>query len=77
MCTNLPHDFVVLQHAPGDVDTVIVPIRPWHMLVDICVDSRHSAAGLEAQRKAGRGRVMCFRGNLESPTTTESQPCTK
>lgn len=56
--TDLAHYLIVLQHAPSDVHTVIVPVGPWHLLVDICVDSRHFAAGLlgKAQRKTVRDR---------------------
>lgn len=39
--TNLAHNFVVLQNAPGDVDAVIVPVGPRHGLVDICIDATH------------------------------------
>ena len=39
--TDLANDLIVLKHAPGDVDAVIVPIGPWHVLVDIGVDARH------------------------------------
>lgn len=39
--TYLSDDFVILQHAPGDVDAVIVPIGPGHVLIDISVDASH------------------------------------
>lgn len=39
--TYLANNFVILQHAPGNVDTVIVPIGPRHMLVDIGINARH------------------------------------
>ena len=39
--TYLTHHLVVLQHSPGDVYAVIVPICSWHLLVDVGVDSRH------------------------------------
>ena len=56
--TNLAHNFIVLQDAPRNVHAVIVPVRPWHLLVDICIYTRHFAAGLlgKAQRKADRSR---------------------
>lgn len=54
--TYLAHDLVVVEHAPGYVDAVVVPVRPRHLLVDVGVDARHwedSAAALEA------GPVVC------------------
>ena len=39
--TNLPHHLVILQHTPADVHTVIIPVCPRHLLVDIRIDSRH------------------------------------
>ena len=65
--TDFAYDLIVLQHAPSDIHAVVVPVRAWHLLVDICVDARHFAAGLlgKAQRKTGRdrciGRVCAFR----------------
>lgn len=43
--TNFAHDLVVLQHAPGDVDAVVVPVRTRHLGVDIGVDARHTGRG--------------------------------
>jgi hypothetical protein len=55
--TDLAYHLIVLQYAPCDVHAVVVPVRPWHLLVDICVDARHLAAGLlgKAQRKTDEG----------------------
>ena len=39
--TYFAHDLVVLQHAPADVDAVIVPVCPGHLLVDVGVHARH------------------------------------
>lgn len=43
--TYLANDLVVLQHAPGNVHTVIVPVGPRHVLVDIGVNARHIESG--------------------------------
>lgn len=40
--TYLADDLVILQHAPGDVHTVVVPVGPRHVLIDIGVNARHS-----------------------------------
>jgi hypothetical protein len=57
--TDFTYDLIVLQHAPSDVHAVVVPVRARHLLVDICVDARHSAAGLgKAQRKTGRDHCV-------------------
>lgn len=39
--TYLANNLVVLQHAPRNVDTIIVPIRPRHMVIDIVINARH------------------------------------
>jgi hypothetical protein len=39
--TYLANNLIVLQHTPRNVDTIIVPIGPRHMLVDIGVNTRH------------------------------------
>ena len=56
--TDLAHNFIILQHAPSDVHTIVVPIGPWHLLIDIGIDTRHGAAGLlcKTQRKTGKSR---------------------
>ena len=56
--TDFAYDLVVLKDAPGDIHAVVVPVGTRHLLVDICVDARHFAAGLlgKAQRKTGRDR---------------------
>ena len=41
ICTYFAHDLVVLQDSPADVDAVIVPVCPGHLLVDVGVDARH------------------------------------
>lgn len=41
VCTYLANNLVVLEHAPGNIDTVIIPVGPRHMLVDISVYTRH------------------------------------
>lgn len=38
--TDLAHDLVVFQNAPGDVDAVVVPVGARHVLVDVGVDAR-------------------------------------
>ena len=35
--TYFPHHLVVFQHAPRNVDAIVVPIGPGHVLVDIRV----------------------------------------
>lgn len=52
--TDLAHYLVVLQVSPGDVHTVVVPVRPWHLLVDICVDACHLASCSPPRQGAGR-----------------------
>lgn len=44
--TNLSNDLVIFQNAPGDVDAVIVPVRPWHMRVYIGIHARHLVGDL-------------------------------
>lgn len=39
--TYFAHDLVVLQDTPADVDTVIVPVCPGHLLIDVGVHARH------------------------------------
>ena len=48
MHTDLPNNLVVLENAPRDVDAVVVPIRPGHVLVDVGIDAGH-AAGFDAR----------------------------
>lgn len=40
--TYLANDLVVLQYTPRNVDTIVVPIGPRHMLVNIGVNARHN-----------------------------------
>lgn len=66
LLTDLAYDLIVLQDSPGYIYAIVVPVCPWHLLVDICVDTRHSAAGLrgKAQRKTDRDR--CCKLDLTS-----------
>lgn len=72
MLTYLANDLVILKDTPGDVNAVIVPVRPGHMLVDIGIDTRHlemdrrfpsaptigrCAAGLGGERDVTREEV--------------------
>lgn len=41
LCTYLANDLVILQHAPGDVDAVVIPVGSRHVLVYIGVDTCH------------------------------------
>lgn len=47
--TDLPDHLVILQNTPGDVHTVIVPVGPGHMFVDIGIDARHVDGGWQAE----------------------------
>ena len=40
----LPHDLVVLQNAPGDVDAIVIPICPGHIGVDVRIDACHAGS---------------------------------
>lgn len=53
--TNLSYYLVVLQHAPSYIDAIIVPVCPWHLLVDICVDTRHLVVALLGASKGQEG----------------------
>ena len=44
---DLLDDFVILQDAPRDVHAVVVPVRSWHVLVDVGVDARHDGDRLD------------------------------
>lgn len=39
--TNLADHFVVFQHTPRNVYTVIIPVGPGHTLIDVCINARH------------------------------------
>lgn len=39
--TNLPHDLVVFQRTPGDINAVIIPVGSGHVFVDVCVHACH------------------------------------
>ena len=41
--TYFADHLVVLEHAPGDIDAVVVPVGPRHVLVNIGIDTRHGA----------------------------------
>lgn len=43
--TYFAHHFIVLKHSPGDIDAIIIPVGPRHMLVDIGIDARHVGGG--------------------------------
>ena len=40
--TYLPDHLVVLEHPPGYINAVIVPVGPGHVLVDICVHASNA-----------------------------------
>ena len=42
--TYFANDFIVFQDTPCYVHTIVVPIRLGFVLVDVCVDSSHSAS---------------------------------
>jgi len=44
--TDLSDYFIVLQHTPCNVYAIVVPVGSRHLLVHICIDARHAAAGL-------------------------------
>lgn len=44
--TDLPHDLIVLQDAPRNIDAVIIPVGPGHVSVDVRIDTRHPGGGL-------------------------------
>ena len=46
LLTDLSHYFIVLKHPPSNVDAIVIPICPWHLLVDIGIDSCHAAGSL-------------------------------
>lgn len=43
--TDFADHLVVLKNAPGDIHAVVVPVGPWHVLIDISVDARHGDGG--------------------------------
>jgi hypothetical protein len=51
---NLADHLIVLEHAPGDVDRVVVPVRAGHVRIDVRVDTGDAgrAAGV-VQRHVG------------------------
>ena len=50
---------VVFEHAPGDVDGVVVPVRAGHVCIHICVDAGDArGARRVVQRHADRGSVL-------------------
>lgn len=51
--TDLPNDLVVLDNSPTNVDAVVVPVGPGHVVVDIGVDSGH---GGRSSTASGRRR---------------------
>ena len=55
--TNLANHLVVLQDTPGNVHTVIVPVGPGHVLVDIGIDARHGDGGWEAGSGSAHNRI--------------------
>lgn len=54
--TYFPNNFIVLQHAPRDVDAIIVPVCPWHLLVDVCVYTGHAVRSGPILACATKGR---------------------
>lgn len=65
--TYLANNFIIFQDTPGDIDTVVVPVGPRHMLVDISIDARHiddsrrfpSAPTIERCAAGSRGARPC------------------
>lgn len=57
--TNLAHDLVVLLHAPGDIDAVVVPVCAGHVGVHVGVHASHggrrAAAGLLDDARVVKG----------------------
>ena len=51
--TDLPYDLVVLEHTPCDVDAVVIPVCPRHVLVHICIYTRHFAAVISRTARSG------------------------
>ena len=49
--TYLADHFVVFQNAPRNVHTIVVPIGPGHMLIDISIDARHDEWQLSSNFK--------------------------
>jgi hypothetical protein len=57
---NLADYLVVLKHAPGNVDGVVVPVRPGHVRVDIGVDAGEACSpAAVVQRHSGNEGVLC------------------
>lgn len=48
--TNLANYFVILKNSPSNVDTVILPVRLGHVLIDIGIDPGHDASVLWKSR---------------------------
>lgn len=51
MLTYFTHNLVILQDTPGDVDTIILPVGLWHMLIYISIYPSHGSLGLAATRR--------------------------
>lgn len=49
--TYLADHFVVFQNTPRNVHTIVVPIGPGHMLIDIGIDARHDEWQLSSNFK--------------------------
>jgi len=79
--TDLAHHLIVLQLPPSDVHAVIVPVRPWHLLVDIGIDARHvevAARLSKAQVRIGGGRgVAGSRGVVTVEADVEGTKATR
>lgn len=61
---DLAHDFVVLEHAPANVDAVVVPVGAGHVCVDVGVDAgdrRRPASAVERHVGAGGGWAALVR----------------
>ena len=64
--TDFAYNLVVLQHAPSNIHAVVIPVGARHLLVDICIDTRHCSrpVGHSAKRtgrdRYGVGRDLCF-----------------
>lgn len=56
--TDLANHLVILQNTPGDVHTVIVPVGPGHMFVNIGIDARHVDGGWQADPESAHNETF-------------------
>jgi hypothetical protein len=68
---DLANNLVVFEHAPGDVDRVVIPIGAGHVRIDIGVHTGDAgSAGGVVQRHVGSGRRRA-KGTLARKTVGE------